>query len=218
MDQRHQTSIKGRALLLAAFFVLLTPSAGAQLAPPDVGQDPEARKERAPGSSTPDSPRKRARKLQDLYAQLAGALDNEAASKAALAIERIWLTSGSDTVSVLMERAVNAANEKRLELAVTLLNTVVELAPDYAEGWNRRAYVHYLRKDVGLAMGDLRRVLALDPSHFKALDGLAQILKEMGDKKSAYAVYKKLIEVHPFWQPAEQAIQELGREVEGQGI
>ncbi len=204
--------------MLSALFVLLTLPANAQLAPPDLAQEPEARKERQPGSTTPDSPRKRAKKLQDLYALLATALDTEAASKAAQAIERIWLTPGSDTVSILMERAVNAANEKRLDLAVKLLDTVVELAPDYAEGWNRRAYVHYLRNDVGSAMGDLRRVLALDPSHFKALDGLAQILKEMGDKKSAYTVYKKLIEVHPFLQPAEQAIQELGREVEGQGI
>jgi len=218
MDQRHHTSNKGRTGILWALFVLLALPASAQSRAPDLAQEPEARKERTPGSATPDSPRKRAKKLQDLYAQLATALDNEAASKTAQAIERIWLTPGSDTVSVLMERAVNAANEKRLDLARKLLDTVVELAPDYAEGWNRRAYVHYLRNDVGLAMGDLRRVLALDPSHFKALDGLAQILKEMGDKKSAYAVYKKLIEVHPFWQPAEQAIQELGREVEGQGI
>ena len=69
------------------------------------------------------------------------------------------------------------------ELALKLLDAVVELAPDYAEGWNRRAYVHYMQSDYERAMGDLRRVLALEPNHFKALDGLAQILREIGEKK-----------------------------------
>jgi tetratricopeptide (TPR) repeat protein len=180
--------------------------------------EPKAKAERPLHSRMPDSPRERAKLLQDLYAHLAAAGDADEANKAAQAIERLWLMPGSDTVSVLMERAVVAANEKRLDLAIKLLDTVVQIAPDYAEAWNRRAYVNYLRDDVGRALGDLRRALALDPSHFKALDGLAQILKELGEKKAAFQVYQKLLEVHPFWQPAEQAIRELGRDVEGQGI
>ena len=34
------------------------------------------------------------------------------------------------------------------------------------------------------ALGDLRRALALDPNHFKSLDGLGQILREIGQKKA----------------------------------
>jgi tetratricopeptide (TPR) repeat protein len=187
------------------------------LAPPDGKTQPEA-KRRPFHSSLPDTPQKRARLLQDLYAHLAAAGDAEEATKAAQAIERLWLTPGSDSVSVLMERAVNAANEKNFDLALKMLDAVVAIAPDYAEGFNRRAYVYYLKDDVGRALADLRRTLALDPNHFKALDGLAQILKELGEKKAAFDVYRKLIEVHPFWQPAEQALRELSRDVEGQGI
>ena len=40
---------------------------------------------------------------------------------------------------------------------------VVDLAPDYTEAWNRRAYVHFVRNDIERALGDLRRTLALDP-------------------------------------------------------
>ncbi len=223
----------GRSLALAAL-LLSSPLAAQQSGPPEPKKlplplnppDNKAPAEKAPGeakkrpfhSSVPDTPQKRARLLQDLYAHLAAASDAEEATKAAQAIERLWLTPGSDSVSVLMERAVNAANEKNYDLAIKMLDTVVAIAPDYAEGFNRRAYVFYLKDEVGRALADLRRTLALDPNHFKALDGLAQILKEMGEKKAAFDVYRKLIEVHPFWQPAEQALRELSRDVEGQGI
>ena len=53
------------------------------------------------------------------------------------------------------------------------------------------------------------------PNHFKALDGLGTILREIGQKKAAYEVYKKLLEVHPFWQGAKAARDELEHEVSG---
>jgi tetratricopeptide (TPR) repeat protein len=134
------------------------------------------------------------------------------------AIERIWVHSGSPTVDLLMERAMKAVTDKKLDFAMQLLDHVVVLAPDFTEAWNRRAYVSFVRNDVEHALGDLRRVLALDPNHFKALEGLAQILREIGQKKPALQVYRQLLGVHPYWPGAPQAIEELEREVDGQGI
>ena len=99
-----------------------------------------------------------------------------------------------------------------------MLDHVVELAPDFTEAWNRRAYVHFVQNDVERALGDLRRTLALDPHHFKALDGLAQIMREIGQKKAALKAFKQLLDVHPYWSGAKQAVDELEREVDGQGI
>jgi tetratricopeptide (TPR) repeat protein len=107
---------------------------------------------------------------------------------------------------------------KKLELAQQLLDFAVELAPDFAEAWNRRAYVYFMRNNISGALGDLRRVLALDPSHFKALDGLGQILREIGQKKPALEAFKQLLDVHPYWSGAKQAVEELSREVEGQDL
>ena len=126
--------------------------------------------------------------------------------------------SGSATIDLLMERSIKAMNEKKVDLALKLLDNVVELAPDFTEGWNRRAYVYFVQNDIERALGDLRRTLALDPHHFKALDGLAQILREIGQKKAALKAFKELVDVHPYWSGAKQAIEELEREVEGQGI
>jgi tetratricopeptide (TPR) repeat protein len=172
----------------------------------------------AAGPTLPKTPAEREKMLSDLYAHLATASDEDSAKAVADAIERIWLNSGSDTIDVLMERSMKAVGDKNYGLALKLLDHVVALAPDYSEGWNRRAYVHYMQSEVDLALGDLRRTLALDPNHFKALDGLGQILREIGQKKAALKAFKELLDVNPYWSGAKQAVEELEREVDGQGI
>ena len=217
------------ALAVAAAFL-----SGAALAPA-LAQDPKASpqppkaepdnavpepKAKAPnrGSTLPKTPAEREKTLSDLYALLATADDEETAKAITDAIERVWLHSGSATIDVLMERSIKAMSDKKVELALKLLDHVVELAPDFTEAWNRRAYVHFTQNDIERALGDLRRTLALDPHHFKALDGLGQILREIGQKKAALKAFKQLLDVHPYWSGAKQAVEELEREVDGQGI
>ncbi len=166
----------------------------------------------------PKSAAERDRTLADLYALLATADDENAAKVIAEGIERIWLHSGSPTVDLLLGRAMKAAGEKNFDSALRLMDNVVEQAPDFTEGWSRRAYVNFQRNDVGAALGDLRRALALDPNHFKSLEGLGQILREIGQKKAALQVFRQLQEVYPYWPGAQQTVDDLTREVEGQGI
>jgi tetratricopeptide (TPR) repeat protein len=166
----------------------------------------------------PRTPAEREKALADLYAHLATAPSEEAAKTVAESIERLWLNTSSDTVKLLMERAGEAMQKKNPQLALRLLDEIVVLAPDFAEGWNRRAYVHFNANNLRQALGDIRRVLALDPNHFKALDGMANILKDIGQKKGALAAVRKLLEVHPFAEGAKSMQDELARDVEGQSL
>lgn len=165
-----------------------------------------------------DTAEHRAKLLSDLYAHLATAEDETRAHTVTEGIELLWVNSGSDTISLLLERSTKAMAEKKTDLALKFLDAVVDLAPDFAEGWNRRAYIFYTQNNTERAMGDLRRVLALDPNHYKALDGIAVIFKETGNKKAALKAYEELLRVNPFASGAKDAVQELRREVEGQGI
>lgn len=168
------------------------------------------------GTSVPEGAGERARLLSELYAHLATARDADVAGRIANAIEHVWLTSGSETVSLLIDRATRAAAEKKNDLALRLLDRAVVLAPDYAEVFNRRAAVHFGANNLEQALGDLRRVLALDPNHYKALEGLGQILKEIDRKKAALEVFRRLYQVHPQMQGVKSTLEELTREVEGQ--
>jgi Tfp pilus assembly protein PilF len=191
------------------------PHARTEKSPPTVHGLPKAYRRGAP---LPKTPAEREKMLSDLYALLATAEDENGAKAVAEAIERVWQHSGSPTIDLLMERAMQAVAEEKLDLAIELLDHVVALAPDFTEGWNRRAYAYFVKNDVDHALGDLRRALALDPNHFKALEGLAQIMREMGEKKAALKAYRQLLSVHPYWPGAQQAIEELERDVDGQGI
>lgn len=194
-----------------------TPRLGAPDAPPSAGQLP-GDTAKAAAQPPPDTPTQRRRALDDLYAHLAAVADSEAAAPLVAAIERLWLYSGSDTIDVLMERVLKAVAEQNLDLAEKLSDTIVDLEPGFAEGWNRRALVAYLRDDYETALNALRRALALEPNHFKALDGVGHILRDGGDKKTALDSYERLLGIHPYWQGAGEAVDQLRREIEGQGI
>jgi tetratricopeptide (TPR) repeat protein len=154
----------------------------------------------------------------NLYALLATAESEEVAKRIGERLEKLWVESGSDTVTLLLMRAGASLKAKDASLALKFLDAAVDLAPDFAEAWNRRAYVHYELGDLRGAVGDLRRTLALDPNHFKALQGLGSILKETGDDAGALKAYERLIEVHPYAEDAEKAYQELRGKVRGRGI
>ncbi len=179
---------------------------------------PKAEKSAPLSPSLPKTPAERDSVLSDLYSRLAAAEDETEAKAVEESIERVWLHSGSPTVDLLFGRAMQAVAQKNFGRALVFLNHVVEQAPDFTEGWSRRAFVHFQRNEVGLALGDLRRALALDPCNFKALDGLSQVLRDIGEKRAALTVMRRLLEVHPHWPGAEKAVEELAREVEGQAL
>jgi tetratricopeptide (TPR) repeat protein len=190
--------------------------AQAQQAPPKA--QPKAEKAPSLAPSLPKTPAERDSVLTDLYEKLAAAEDESEAKAVEQSLERVWLYSGSATVDLLFGRAMQAVAQKDYDRALQFLDHVVEQAPDFTEGWSRRAFIHFQRNEVGLALGDLRRALALDPSNFKALDGLAQVLRDIGEKEAALAVLRRLLEVHPHWPGTEKAAEELAREVEGQAL
>ena len=205
------------ALALLAPSGALHPARAQDKAPKAPSTAPKAEKSTVdPG--LPKTPAERDSVLAELYERLAAADDESEAKEVEGSLERVWLYTGSPTVDLLFGRAMQAVAQKDYDRALLFLTHVVEQAPDFTEGWSRRAYVHFQRNQVGLALGDLRRALALDPSNFRALDGLAQVLRDTGEKEAALEVLRRLHEVHPHWPGAEKAVEELAREVEGQPL
>jgi tetratricopeptide (TPR) repeat protein len=181
---------------------------------------PPATDNDATGKAGPpaESPEQHTKLLDELYARLATAPDQATANQIAQAIEQLWQHSGSATADLLVARAGAAVEAQNRALAMKLLDAAVELQPDYVEAWNRRAYLFYLDNDYKRALGDLRRVLALDPHHYKALEGLANLLVHLGEKKAALEAYNTLLKVHPNLPDAKKSRDDLVIEVEGQGI
>lgn len=170
------------------------------------------------GLPWPKSPEETTKTLDNLYAFLATESDQRQGGEIGAAIERLWRLEGGDTVNLLIDRAEIFSSRNESEKAMPFLDAAVELAPEYAEAWSHRAYVEYRLNNYTAALGDLRRALAIEPNHFRALDGMAKILVLMGEKKAALEVYNQLLKVHPNIEGAETARDKLKKEIQGQGI
>lgn len=156
--------------------------------------------------------------LDGLYDDLAAAGDEDAAEQITNNILKVWSRSGSDTVDLLALRARKASELEEDEITEKLLSAIVDIAPNFAEGWNRRATYYFKKSDFARAVADVQRVLALDPRHFGALSGLGAILEETGQSASALEVYRKALEVHPFLPGPAKSVEKLEIEVEGREI
>ncbi len=175
----------------------LTPCLAAALAalPPASAQ--EGPKADAPAAGSPAG-RGGEKDLSTLFEALKAAPSAEAAKPVEEAILRQWLRSGSDTADLLMVWAVEAMAEKNTDLALRYLDTVVLLRPDYAEGWNKRATIHFQKRDYARSLSDIQRVLALEPRHYGALSGLGMILQDIGDEKRALEAFRKALAARDF--------------------
>jgi tetratricopeptide (TPR) repeat protein len=156
--------------------------------------------------------------IEFLFGALKAAPDAQTAKAVEARIWALWTQSPSDTAMLLMTRVRGAVEAKDLDLALRLLDSIVVLRPDYVEAWNRRATIHYMRKDFDRSLDDIRHVLAREPRHFGALAGLGLIMQETGDDKRALQVYRKVIEIYPNMPRIPALIKSLSEKVDGRDI
>lgn len=195
----------GLAALAAA--LLLSALTGPAL-PQGVSEDQAPAPQQAP---EPDA----AEILDRLFGQLHATTANAQSAKTIeQAIWRIWSHSGSSTCDALVGQADKAIAASELDIAIRMLDTAVDLKPDFAEALNRRATAYFLSRQFDRSLADIDRVLALEPRHFGALSGLGAILREQGDKRKALEAYRRALAVNPFLESAKMAVKQLQGELE----
>ena len=181
--------------------------------------DPEPLKPIGPSGALPRAQRgDKAQNLDRLFEALKVAPDDDSAKYVENRIWAIWLGSTSDTANLLMTRAKTAADGQDYDLAIKLLDAVIDLKPDFVEAWNRRATVYYTKKDFGRALADIHEVLAREPRHFGAISGLGMILQEIGADKRALEVFRRALAIHPHLQRVPELVKTLTNKVEGRNI
>ncbi len=136
--------------------------------------------------------------LDQLFAALATAQDPVTARELDQAIWAVW-TNPSDPVLHERMREVLVARERGdIAEGLRLLDRLVVDYPDYAEGWNQRATLHYMMGNLDLSLADCARVLVLEPRHFGALSGRALIYLAQGKRALALKDMSAALAVHPF--------------------
>lgn len=157
-------------------------------------------------------------RLDRLFDRLKQAGDSDQAEGIARNIQRELLRSGSPTTDLLMKEASAAIEAKQLAIALDVLDAVTRLSPDYAEGWNRRATVHFMQEDYGRSLADIERALAIEPRHWGAISGLATILKAIEEPEEALQAYDRALLIYPQQKTILKARDKLQSEIGGEDI
>lgn len=154
-------------------------------------------------------------RLDALFADLKKERDADKARELANQIRMEWQDSGSATVNLLMQWVDKAITDNKQAAALDILDQVITLAPNYIEGWNRRATLHYAMGNYRKSMSDINRVLAIEPRHFGALAGMAAILGGAGKDELAMRAWEQFLEIYPADRKAQEQLGELAEKLAG---
>ncbi len=88
----------------------------------------------------------------------------------------LWLDAPDETAQSVLDHGMRARRSFDFVAALDAFTRLVAYCPDYAEGYNQRAFVHFLNQNYPAALEDLDRALALSPKHVGAQSGRALTL------------------------------------------
>jgi tetratricopeptide (TPR) repeat protein len=171
--------------------------------------DPNAEK---PAQATTEN------RLDTLFSRLKRERKEAAAERIAAQIWEEWNQSGSASIDLMMQWSQEAMDAKKFDVALDFLDQVVTLQPSFAEGWNRRATVHFMMQNYQKSMADIDHTLQLEPRHFGALAGMALIMKNTGRKELALNAYQRVLDIYPMMRSAQDEVATLSEELAGEGI
>ena len=86
---------------------------------------------------------------------------------------------------------------RRLEEAEELFGRVIERLPAFAEGWNKRATVRYMRKNFKGSIADCQQTLARNANHFGAAAGQGLCHLTVSEFREAAMCFRRALEIHP---------------------
>ena len=139
--------------------------------------------------------------------------DPAAAAKAEAALWQLWSTSDDPEIERLFRSGVEAMERRDLAEAEQIFTRVIERAPGFAEGWNKRATVRYLADDHAGSIRDCEETLARNPHHFGALSGEGLCHIALGQFREAADLFRRALAVHPHLDAVRENLRTVVAEV-----
>jgi tetratricopeptide (TPR) repeat protein len=123
--------------------------------------------------------------------------DPELAATAEAILWSAWCRSGDPETDRVFRGGVEAMQQQRLADAEALFSRVIELKPDFAEGWNKRATMRYMCRDFRGSIADCQETMARNPNHFGAASGQGLCHMSLNEFREAAVCFRRALEIHP---------------------
>lgn len=147
--------------------------------------------------------------VADLFNEARAATDQAAGDRISNRMWEIWTQAPDTHAQELLESGMARREMYDFEAAEAVFTALIDYCPDYAEGWNQRAFIRFLRQDFEGALPDLDVALRLNPTHVGALSGKALTLLNLGQMDEGQAVLRKALELNPWLRERGLLIPEL---------
>ncbi len=153
-------------------------------------------------ASSPEKKVPAAERLFELngQSQLVRALKSNSGAVRQLALFELWKTwyhEAGDEAYQLTQATLTASKRKKYDLAFQVANRLLEKYPKFAEGWNRRAVLYWETGDYEKSISDCEKVVALNPNHFAAWEGMALCHFYLGELEEACRDLRIALRIHP---------------------
>ena len=150
-------------------------------------------------AACPDLP-DRSPELEALFDAARAAPTEQAGRELSDRMWAIWTDPPDEAAGALLARGMAARRVFDSVGAIDAFDRLVDYCPDWAEGYNQRAFVYFLSAEFEKARIDLAATLEINPSHVGALSGMALTLAALGDEVGAQDWLKKALALNP-WIP-----------------
>lgn len=123
----------------------------------------------------------------------------------------IWMSYPDPAMNARMNEAIGLMALKRYDDAQAVLDDIVRRVPLWPEAWNKRATLKFLSGRDVESVRDINRALELEPRHFGAMSGFAQICLRNGEPEKALIACEAALAIHPHLIAVRLAADELRR-------
>ena len=144
--------------------------------------------------------------------------DAAAAARAEAALWEMWHRSGRREIDALMREGIAAIERRDFTGAEAIFARMIAEAPEFAEGWNKRATVRYMAENYEGSIADCEETLARNRHHFGALSGAGLCYMALRRHREAAGMFRRALAVHPRLGGARHNLAvALGEAVRGNG-
>lgn len=137
-------------------------------------------------------------KLEILFNNLSQTQSEMKAQPILLEIWSIWSVAIDTKTQEKFDAGNQLMSKRQYDESILMFSDAINLQPTFAEAWNKRATVNYIIGNYEESISDIFSTLELEPRHFGALDGLAQIYMLQNKYFKAAQVYRKILEILPY--------------------
>ncbi|MDX1375638.1 MAG: tetratricopeptide repeat protein [Burkholderiales bacterium] len=109
----------------------------------------------------------------------------------------LWSRSGDAETDRLLAGGTEIMQRGAYAEAIDVFSMVIARAPEFAEGWNKRATAYFLAGEYRKSIADCEEVFKRNPKHFGALSGNGQNWLALGELETARGYLKRALEVNP---------------------